>query len=275
MKRFLLLVLIVVSLLFINLQAIGQSSSSSGANPLPNTTLPTSCDSRLAGSITDPSYPNGCSVDGKSITCCPVKKHEKDAISFGDSLGDDLNDLTISYSVNCTTKKVTFTGGGESDCYGEANTLCGRVGNGKSLSCDLSVVDYSVCCLPENPLITKIDAALSNENRALEHIKEFEDETAVKNIENSLSFLKEFKNVDFKVESVIHNASNESKRTILRNLECATTNDRKAIKALKNDKSRNNEGVLFRDIAKKKMDEAIICKNKILEELGLLLKSEK
>ncbi len=67
-------------------------------------------------------------------------------ITYGDTLGDDLNDLIISWTVDCSSKKVTFTGSGESACFGQATTLCGDVTNmgGAPKLCDLP--SSSVCC---------------------------------------------------------------------------------------------------------------------------------
>ena len=150
MRRYLFLILVFLSSIFIYLQAHGQSdflnqtSSSSGSVVISSSGSP--CDVELSKTITNISYPNGCNSGGANITCCPLSQLGMGFITYGDTLGDDLNDLIVSWTVDCSSKKVTFTGSGESACTAQATTLCGDVSNtgGSPKTCNLP--SGSVCC---------------------------------------------------------------------------------------------------------------------------------
>lgn len=305
MKRYLLLILAFLSSLIFYLQAYGQTNvlnqattssssgssvSSSSSGSIASSSSGSSCDIELSMTITNVSYPNGCNV-GVVVTCCPLSQLGAGFITYGDSLGDDLNDLIISWTVDCTSKKVTFTGSGQSDCFAQATTICGNVSNknGTPQTCNLS--SNSVCCpgvLPstssssssgslttsgESQIIKDLNSIIENEKKAINDFNNVDEDLALKEVNAALSDLKSLR-VNLFLDTLVHNARDEVKLRMKNNLSCAINHDNKAAKAIKVEIPMIDTAKIeskINDELKKAGD----CKQKLLEDLQTLEKHQK
>lgn len=290
MKRYQFFILVLLLSLVCFPQAKGQTSSSSGSTATSSSSGSTTtsssgspCDVELSKTITNVSYPNGCNV-GVVVTCCPLSQVGMGFITYGDSLGDDLNDLIVSWSIDCTGKKVTFTGSGQSDCLAQATTLCGNVVNkgGSQVTCNLP--STSVCCLaasssssgastnpsPSPSLINDLNSIIENEKKAL---KDFDndDDLADKDLKSALSGLKALR-VNLFLDPIIHNAKDEVKMRMKNNLSCAIASDNKAEKIAKLEATSPKDHPKLNRLFEEELNKASKCKEKLLEDLKALIK---
>ncbi|MBI3591574.1 MAG: hypothetical protein HY094_09400 [Candidatus Melainabacteria bacterium] len=290
MKRYLFLILVFLSSIIFFLRAQGQTdflnqtSSSSGSLATSSSSSGSQCDIELSKTITNVSYPNGCTVEGKNITCCPLSQLGVGFITYGDSLGDDLNDLIVSWTVDCSSKKVTFTGSGESACLATATTLCGEVNNMDSSPKICNLPSSSVCCpgilptplpTPEEPEIIKsLNRIIETEGKAVDKLRDGKIDKTFDNLNPALRDLKSFRVDLFPTDSLVHNARDEVKIRMKNNLSCAIKHDDKASKILRSALKDGGSSKLELN-AYDELKKAQNCKQKLLEDLEFLEKHKK